>query len=408
MLCRNAVGARRHARRVRIAVAAAFAGTLGWAGVSTDAQAANWELAPRVEGGYKYSDNYRLDLPGSEIDVSGAQLDALVELRTIDPRTHFSLTPRVRATYFPDAKDEDSTDYFLGASFDDKTQRRRVGIGADLSREDVVSSELPSADVDTGLGNPNALDSGRTLTRNRRDLIRIAPFFSYDLSQRYRLDLNAHYIDANFDKNTVGGQQDFSDRGVSAALGFALSQRSMLLLRALASQYETTSTTDAYGAEVEWSTSYSETSNMYVRLGAQDNSPERGPGDTQFIAGLGGRWTSQRNQLFLDLTRSVGPVSAGTVIERHQLRLRLAHDVSPRVAWTLGARAFRDEPVDASSTHPRRDYAVGEAGIEWRMQREWALRGTYSYLWQEYADDPSSANANGFLISVVYEPKRAY
>ncbi len=29
---------------------------------------------------------------------------------------------------------------------------------------------------------------------------------------------------------------------------------------------------------------------------------------------------AQRNTLFLDLTRSVGPVSAGTVVERYQLR----------------------------------------------------------------------------------------
>ena len=112
------------------------------------------------------------------------------------------------------------------------------------------------------------------------------------------------------------------------------------------------------------------------------------------------------NRLFLDLTRTVGPVSAGTVVERHQLRLRIDHDVTPRVAWTLGARAFRDDSVDETSTYQTRKYAVGEAGLEWRMQRAWALSATYTYLWQEYADDPSSANSNGFLIGFVYEPKR--
>src|SRR5262245_14811774 len=66
------------------------------------AQAANWEFAPRVEAGYRYNDNYRLDLPGGEIEVSGAEGDAALTIRTLDPRTHFEITPRIQATYFPD------------------------------------------------------------------------------------------------------------------------------------------------------------------------------------------------------------------------------------------------------------------------------------------------------------------
>lgn len=407
MLCRNTIAP---ARRVSTFVAALV--VLVSTGVCVSAlcvpaQAANWELAPRVQGGLMYSDNYRLDLPGGELDVSGPEVDALVTLRTVDPRTRFELTPRIRANYFPDESDEDSTDYSLRASLDDETQRRRTGISASVSREDVVRSELPDAEVDTGLGDPDALDSGRTVTHNRRNLVRVLPYFSYDLSQRYRLDLDARYVDADFDENSVGGQQDFSDLGASAALAFRLAPRSTLLLRALVSRYETSLVTDAYGVAGEWSTRYSETSHMYLRLGLQETSPERGASDTDFIAGLGGSWSSQRNRLFLDLTRSIGPVSAGTVVERHQLRVQITRDVTPRVAMVLGARAFRDEAIDAASTYPTREYAVGEAGFEWRMQRAWALTGTYSYRWQENADEPTSASANSFLLGVVYEPKRS-
>ena len=71
--------------------------------------AANWEIAPRVQAGYRYSDNYHLDQPGEEIDVSGAEADAGVTFRTVDPRTNFEITPRVNTTYFPNDKEEDST-----------------------------------------------------------------------------------------------------------------------------------------------------------------------------------------------------------------------------------------------------------------------------------------------------------
>src|SRR5687768_14215389 len=75
---------------------------------ASTASAANWEVAPRVEAGYRYSDNYHLGPPGTEVDVSGGETDARVTFRTLDPRTQVEITPRVQATYFPDDPDDDS------------------------------------------------------------------------------------------------------------------------------------------------------------------------------------------------------------------------------------------------------------------------------------------------------------
>jgi hypothetical protein len=375
--------------------------------VSLSAGAVNWEVAPRVQGGYRYSDNYRLEAPPGETEVSGAEADAQVTLRNVDPRTQFEITPRVRATYFPDESDEDSTDYFLGTSLSDETPRRRMGISADYSREDVVRSELPSPnDVGGDLGDPQAVDAGRTLQRNTRDLIRFVPSYSYDFTERYRMELQGRYVDASYDRQFANAQQDFSDAGVTAGFGFQYSQRSSLLFRALASRYKTSFDTDAIGGEAEWTTDFSPTSRMYVSLGAQETKPEGRSSDTNIIAGIGGRWVSQRNALFLDFTRSVGPIAAGTIVERHQLRLRIDHDVSPRVALQLGARGSRDEEIGGGGTYPTRKYATAEAGVEWRVQRFLSITASYNYRWQEYADEPSDRSANGFLIGIVYEPKR--
>jgi hypothetical protein len=372
---------------------------------ANSATAANWEIAPRLEAGYLYNDNYRLDLPGQEIDVSGAEADAAVTFRTVDPRTNFEITPRINSTYFPDERDEDSNDYYLNAGFTDVTPRRRIEVPFAYSQEDVVRSELPTADGGD-LGQPTEGDSGRFVQRNRRDYFRLAPSFSYDISQRYRLELDAHYLQADFDNQLAGAQQDFSEFGAAAGFGFLTSQRSALLFRALASQYETTSTTDAYGGELEWNTQYSENSRAYLRVGAQETKPENGPSDSNLIFGAGGQWAGQRNTFFVDLTRSVGPVSAGTVVERHQLRLRVNHDVSQRFALRAGARLSRDEETQ-DGTYPTREYAIGELGFEWRWLRTLSLTGTYNYRWQEYEDEPSDASANSFMIGLVFEPKRA-
>lgn len=374
--------------------------------VTCTASAANWEVAPRVQAGYRYSDNYRLYLPDQEVSVSGGEADVGVTFKTVDPRTNFEITPRVNATYFPDEKTEDSTDYYLDAGFTDVTPRRRLNVPFSYSQEDVTRSELPDVNQGGGLGEPGTGDSGKFVERNRRDFFRIAPSFSYDISQRYRMELEAHYLDATFDKRLPGAQEDFSEFGAGAGFGFLTSQRSALVVRALASTYDTSTTTDAYGGEVEWNTQYSPTSRAYVRVGAQETKPDRGASDTNFIAGAGGSWASQRNTLFLDLTRSVSAVSAGTVVERHQLRLRIDHDVSQRFALRAGARFQRDEEIE-DGTYPRREYAIGELGFEWRWLRQWSLIGTYNYRWQEYEDEPEDRKASSFLIGIVYEPKRA-
>lgn len=364
-------------------------------------------MAPRVEASYVYNDNYHLELPGGEIEVSGLQADAAVTFRTVDPRTTVALTPRIRSTYFPDEPDEDSTDYFFDALLHDETPRRRMGIEANLSQEDVVRSEFPGTEVEGDLGDPNDLDSGRIIERNRRDFIRVAPYFSYAISQRYTFDMDARYIDASYDRTLVGFQEDFSEMGFRAGPAVRVSPRSSIALRGEVARYETSTDADAYGAHVEWTTDYSPTSRFYIRLGGQRTEPEIGDSDSSFIGGIGGRWQSERNRLFLDLTRTVGPVSAGTIVERHQLRFRLDHDISERVTSVLGARLSRNEAIDERSTYPTREYAAANAGIEWRMQRQWALVATYTYRWQEYADEPSDASANGFLIGVIYEPRRA-
>ena len=371
------------------------------------ASAANWEVAPRVEAGYRYSDNYHLGPPGTEVDVSGGEADAQVSFRTLDPRTQIEITPRVQATYFPDDPDDDSVDGFLDASFVDVTPRRRIGVAGELSHQDVVRSELPSGDETGGdLGDPVEGDSGRFVEHNKRTYARIAPFVSYDVTQRQRVNFEAHYLQADFEKQLENAQHDFSEFGVAAGWGYLYSERSSVSLRVTASRYETAFDTDGFGAYVQWDTNISEQSRFYVRAGAQQTEPEFGASDTNPIAGIGGEWNSQRNTLLVDLTRSVEPISAGTVVERYQLRMRIHHEVSPRVALMLGARASRDEEIEEVGIFPTRKYVAAEGGFEWRVLRNFAVTATYGYRWQEYADELSDRSANGFLIGLVYEPRR--
>jgi hypothetical protein len=341
------------------------------------------------------------------VEVSGAEADAGVTFRTLDPRTQIEITPRAQGTYFGSDSDDNLANYYLEGSVLDTTPRRRMGVGLDLAREDVTRSELPSGAQGGGdLGDPVEGDSGRFVEHNRRNFGRIAPFFRYDVTQRQVVEFDAQYVRADFETQLEGAQQDWSDASVSAGWGYKASERSTVMLRGVASRYETVFDTDAYGAYLQWDTQFTETSRAYVRLGAQQTEPEFGESDTNVLAGVGASWSTLRNRLFVDLTRTVEPVSAGTVVERYQLRMQINHEVSPRVSLLLAARGSHDEDIAEAGTIPTRKYAAAEGGFEWRVLRNFAVTATYGYRWQEYEDELSDRSANTFLIGLVYEPKR--
>ena len=382
-----------------------------------NAIAQNWKFTPRLELGYLYNDNYRLDFSGNEIDVSGPFMDVVLPLQLVDPIRKAEIAPRVYGTYFPDERREDSNDYFLNGLFEQRTQRQVFGIRASWSREDIVRSELPSADVEGGLGDPTLGDptlgdptmgdAGRVLLRNERDLIRATPYWEYALSQRHRIEAGAHYLDADFSNNYEDIQNDYTDYGLYAGWGWLLSQRTSITMRARASQYETAFDSDGYGAELEWRSAVTETSEVYLRLGGQRTEIDRADASrhTSVIVGAGGRWVWPTANLFADFTRTVGPTASGAVVERNQLRLRLVRALQPRLSLVAGLRGTRDTAIDDSG-FPSREYLTGEVGFDWRITRKWSLLVGYNYVWQEYSDEPSDRSSNAINLGIVYEPAR--
>ena len=75
-------------------------------------------------------------------------VDAELELRTLTQTGEFSFTPRVRATYFPDATDLDAVDYFGTLNWEHRGQRARTPRASANSRSrtsSTASSPTPKA-----------------------------------------------------------------------------------------------------------------------------------------------------------------------------------------------------------------------------------------------------------------------
>ena len=170
-------------------------------------------------------------------------------------------------------------------------------------------------------------------------------------------------------------------------------------------------TTNAYGLQGEWSRRFTETSQAYVRLGAQRTRFDQtlagsSPSQTTFVAGSGVSWQFRVSQLFLDLTRTVDPNASGFSVKRDQIRMRYVQDFTPLVAGYIGARAYKDAAADSRAQFTDRNYAVGSLGVQWRFLRAWTLSGEYDYTRQKFDNGLGPAKSNAVFLSIIFEPNR--
>ena len=391
-------------RRVtQVAVAASVLATSGPA-----ALAADWEINPRIEAGLIYDDNYRLTRPGTEIDVTGPMADVQFELRALTPTSEFSLTPRVRATYFPDASDLDAVDYFTYLNWERRGQRVLTRLRGEISQMDIISSEQPDSHSGGDLGDPDFGDSGSTAVDNRRLLADLLPTFDFDVSERRRLRLEARYTDVRFDDEITNAHVDFNVASAAVGLATRLSEINSFTVRLRGTRYdiETRDATTSYGAELQWDRQTTEDTRAYVRVGAQNVELLFGDTETAWLLGAGTEWILGRNELFLDALRSVGPSSSGFMVTRDQLRLRWTRALSPRLSLLAGLRGTHDEDIESIPffTFAERSYASADLGLQWRWQEEFSLRAEYDYTWQKFKDATGDSASSGFMVSILYQP----
>lgn len=382
------------------------------------AHAANWEFLPVIDVGVFTDDNYTLNPTSqAQIDVVGAQINVELAWRATTPLSQFTLAPRLESTLIPDDQEWESNDGYLRLDWSHERQRVDAGLRAEYSDETTVKSELPSSDVDGDLGDPDEGDAGVVAVDNRRQRLSFRPRLSFDVTERSTLLADAGYQDVDYDQESPGNTQGYSNTNASIGYRFATSPTSGFTARGTASRYERKSDsveTDSYGVQVEWNSRLSEVTRWYVRVGAEEvdippslQTSGGSSSETGFDGGVGAQWAFQVTNLFVDATSSVQPNASGRIIQRDELRLRLTRQFGPRFFGHLGARANRDAALSEDlGTFRDRDYATGAVGFEWRMTREFSLVGQYDVTWQEYETNPSAATSNAFRLSIVYERRR--
>jgi len=208
------------------------------------------------------------------------------------------------------------------------------------------------------------------------------------------------------DEQVFGSQVDYRSGDLTAGLVTRITPVSSLTARLRGARYDIQfqGESTSYGLEVQWDTRTETEIETFVRVGAQEVEYENGFKQTAWLAGGGVSMPLGRNTLFADLTRGIGPSSAGLVITRDQLRLRWQRDFTPRLALLVGVRGTHDESFVEDGLYQPRSYATGDAGLQWRWREEFSLHFIYDYTWQKFDRSQTDATASGARVTVLYQP----
>lgn len=401
------------ATRLRRASAIAAAVSLGCG--AGGAGAADWSFDPRITLNAETDDNNRLtSVPGQEIEVAGAEVDAQFTLQAETPRSTFRLVPRIRGTFYPDDGDEETDNQFLRAAYEYRGERSELIFDADYSRRETLGRYLPDIiDDNDNLGEPGeGEDLGNSPALNRQERFAVTPGVSFELTERTTLELGVGYLDVTFDEQVADDREDYNNMSADAGLRFDLSPTKSLTVRARAAQYEPDDdvSTDSQALELEWSNRVSETSRVFVRGGSNRVEEIDALGNsgwnTGFSGGAGVQWSFEVTQVFFDVDRDLDPNASGRLVERDQLRFRLSRRLSPVTTLRLVARGVRDGKTNNLDVFQEREYVAASVGFEWRMTRQFALGGGYEYVWRQIEDQPDDAVSNRLFLGITWEPHR--
>jgi hypothetical protein len=388
------------------------------------ANAADWHWDPRVDVGGTYNDNYGLSsAPSAQIvSVAGSFVSASLQASIAEPSTQFEVTPTLRLIEYPGHSEFESDDQFVNSRFSHEWQSADFALDEYYSRQELLQSYLPSTNISTPLGQGSGGgDIGPVNERIRQDSLQLSPSATFVLGPRERLEVRAQYLDANYSQQINNERQNWKSYSGGLGFGFAITPRSTVMVRGVASELIPGSGSDAntYGAQIEWKSRLSERMQAYARLGVDHTTFNQNLyGDSSATNISGGLGISRQfvvNDLFVDLTRSVSPSSFAEVVARDELRLRIEHKFGPRSSGYIGLRGIKEQALGSGVGFTNDSYGLAALGFEWRIFRQFSIVSEYAYTMLRTYNVPGTAGANSatrtagansVTITLVYQPRR--
>lgn len=407
---------RRRPLRLPVGAIVIVAGPL-LGGLPADALAQQWLVTPEVEIAVENIDNPRLFEGDVDTNnVTGGLLGLAAELRRNTEISSLLLRPAARINRYSGDDNLDSEAFYMTLGANTERQRSEWRFTGNFSREQVFTGETTPSEIDeTDVDDSVQTGTGRTSERRERDLWRLRPGFSFDLTQRTELKFDVNFIDVRYDTQAFGEAIDYRDSQINAGIVRALSPDSNLEFGVFASQYEPDDVdreTDSTGARVRYNKEVSDLSTFYVDVGASEsNVPSRvTPGaevtESAFLWNVGYSRQLERTRWRFSVGQNVTPSGSGFLVERDMYRVGMTHQLRPRWSMSLSGVVLNSDSLadEGIVTSNDRDYMRGRASLAYDLTQKWSMEGSYTFTHQDFADEPGDAQEHAFRLSLIYRP----
>lgn len=368
-----------------------------------DVAAAEWALKSSLEQKMQYNDNMAFSSINKE-SVVGYLLKPRVEAARKTESLDFGLEGQGDIRRYDDSR-WDCDNYNLGSSNEYRTQRSVFSLSGGYSSSCSYTQQIE----DTGLLTPNSQSKNYRVTPSwtwqwtLRDQLILSPSYS---KTSYNNPINniVSSTGLNFSGNEtysvdLGGNHEWTKRlSLNEKLVFSNIQYTgsgsltqNLYGFQLGANYKISHnwTTSAYGGPM-WVDSQQSSNNVTDR---QSSSLTLGN-----VAAVRLNYDGQLTQFSIGFTNSVNPSAIGQTLQTSSIFANYSYRLTEDLLLDLASNYSRSESVDNfSSNQFKRNYYTVAPSIVWELARDWKLKSSYTYNWQEFQQAnifQNSANRN--------------
>lgn len=381
------------------------------------ALAQQWIFSPLVEVAAQHIDNPRLEETGDTDDISGGLVDLGAEWRRNTPTSSVVFRPSAQVYRYGSDSNEDSEAYLVDFDAENRGQRSEWRLRANYRQQQVFRGETTPAEIDDiGLEDDVQTGTGQTFERRQRDLFRIRPGFTFELTERTGLSLDLNYLDVQYDTDELGEAVDYANTRADIGLVRALTPDSSLTFGVFGQTYDPDSATrretESIGARVRYEKDVTDISSFFIEVGGQESDiqnpvdPLTDVSETSYLWNVGYDRRLERTRWRFDVGQQVTPSGSGFMVERDLARVIMQHQLKPRWLLELSGVFMQTDTLGVEDvvTANDRDWAEGRITLGYQVTRSWTVEGLYRLTHQDFADIPGDAQEHEFRLSLVYRP----
>ena len=364
-------------------------------------RAADWSTTGSGSVTGKFDDNIRLSSTDPASDY-GIIIRPQLDIHGSNPNWDVNFALALDVARYAQDSSLDSEDPSLRLDSSYRTQLSEFGLEAEVSRTTSLITE--------------ETDAGNFTSNTDRDLLSLAPSWSYIASPRDTLNVGASVTDVNFRADT------FTDhRTLEAHAGWAreVTTADVVSLNFVVEHIESESTieieSELYDVLVGWDRTFSERLRTSLAAGPQyytTEEPRTVNGSVQttdedtfgfrLSAGVEYR-PSEVTELDVGFTHEVSASSSGSPLERDTLEATASHRFLPRLSGSLSTLFQLGR--DPNNSDSDRDFFSLQPSLTYELAMEWDVSASYRFRTQD-SEGSDRAYSNAIFATVTYRPLR--